>query len=239
MKDSMTLAEFNRKVHVPKGVGGWRALYLKLIGEIDPESVLEVGSGDPAFLRAVSGVARRAAIDSGDRFQAAFEEAGCDFYSLDLDHDSLPDIGTFDVIVCSDVLEHLIYPRRTLDYIEQRLSPAGVLFSHVPNEFTLGQTVQIMLGRQGAMYFHRDCEEWENPHLRRFTDTGFRSLLGHYFPHSLKLTDLHYKGLSKSLARLGIEPPYCLQKGPTYASTRSEETFQELTRAKRSISAHP
>ena len=239
MKDTMTLAEFNRKVHVPKGIGGWRALYLKLIREIEPGSVLEIGSGDPSFLTAISNAARRAAIDSGDRFRAAFVEAGCDFYSLDLDRDSLPDIGKFDVIVCSDVLEHLIYPKRTLDFVAERLSPAGVLLSHVPNEFTLRRTVQIMLGRHDAMYFHGDCEEWENPHLRRFTDTGFRSLLEHYFPYNLKLADLRYKGLSKSLARLGIEPPYCLQKGPTYASTRSEETFRELTRAKRSLSVHP
>lgn len=182
MKDTMTLAEFNRQVHVPKGIGGWRALYLKLIREIEPGSVLEIGSGDPSFLTAVSNAARRAAIDSGDRFRADFAEAGCDFYSLDLDRDSLPDIGTFDVIVCSDVLEHLVYPKRTLDFVGERLSPAGVLFSHVPNEFTLRRTVQIMLGRHDAMYFHGDCREWENPHRRRFTDTGFRSLLGALLP---------------------------------------------------------
>lgn len=239
MNETENLAEFNRRVHVPKGVGGWRALYLKLIRELEPGSVLEIGSGDPSFLTAVSNGARRAAVDSGERFRAAFEEAGCDFYSLDLDHDSLPDIGTFDAVVCSDVLEHLIYPKRTLDFIAERLGPAGVLYSHVPNEFTLSRTVRIMLGRDDAMYFHLDCKEWENPHLRRFTDRGFRGLLGEYFPHNLKLSDLRYKGLSKSLARIGIEPPYCLQKGPTYASTRSEETFRALTRAKKSISAHP
>lgn len=218
----MGLADFNVSIHPPSGIGVWRQLYVEFIKLLEPVSVIELGSGSADFLGALPNSMRRVGIDAGERFKDEFSACGAEFYVADLDHDRLPDIGTFDVVVCSDVFEHLLYPETTLNTIRSLLGEEGVALTHVPNEFHWRRTLSIMLGRSDAVYYHKGCEEWENPHLRRFTDLGFRRFLGKRFAFSLKLMDLRYGMLARTLGKIGISPPLALELGPTYASTDSE-----------------
>ncbi len=231
----MSLAQINERVHPSAhNLGGWRALYLTFIEKLEPVSVLEIGCGGAAFIERLPAHIRRAGIDGGLRFENEVAAVGAEFYAIDLDHDVLPDLGPFDVVVCSDVLEHLLYPMRTLEYTSALL-PTGVLFSHVPNEFHWRRTLKIMAGRASAVYFHHGSEEWENPHLRRFTDLGFMRLLKRHFAYNLPLTDLRYTRVARLFQKVGLKPPYCLQGGPTYASTNDAATFRELAVVKRRL----
>ncbi len=45
----------------------------------------------------------------------------------------LPDLGSFDVIVMSHVLEHVNDPRATLDLVSSHLRPGGILLLRAPN----------------------------------------------------------------------------------------------------------
>lgn len=224
-----SVRRFNSEVHRPSGIGSWRLLYLSFIVALDVQSVVELGSGDPAFLIALPSSLRRVALDGSDSFQHDFIDHGIEFYPFDFDNESPPvPLKDFDVAICSDVFEHLLYPERSLDLLFAMLARGGLLFSHVPNEFHYKKTIRAMMGWTNSVYFHDHCEDWNNPHLRRFTDLGFRRFLERRFHYNLCLTDLKYSRLARLANRLGFRVPYCLEKGPTYASTNSEETFYKL-----------
>ncbi|HUO88499.1 MAG TPA: methyltransferase domain-containing protein [Rhizomicrobium sp.] len=217
-----------------KGVGGWRGLYLRFIDRLAPASIAEFGAGAPDFLDQVE-ARRRVAIDIGERFAREFEERHIEFVCRDLESDAVSDLGPVDVAICSDVFEHLVNPAVALDRIVGALQPSGVLFSHVPNEFRLGHVLAVMTDRRQTLLFHKNSQEWEDPHLRRFTDIGYRAFLARCFRYNLRLTDLRYGRAARWLKWLGARVPYCLQGGPTYASTNDEAIFDRLIELKAEV----
>lgn len=213
-----------------KGVGGWRRLYLSFIEDLAPYAVIELGAGAPEFLDQVD-AARRIAVDVSGRFADDFRSRGIEFARRDLEQDGLEDLAPVDVAICSDVFEHLINPAVALDRIADLMGGHGVLFSHVPNEYRLGHVLKVMLDRRGTVQFHGGAE-WEDPHFRRFSDIGYRQFLSRRFRHNLKLSDLRYGRLARASRMLGLGVPYCLQGGPTYASTNDDAIFARLTELK-------
>jgi SAM-dependent methyltransferase len=215
-----------------KGIGGWRALYLSFIEELAPRAVIELGAGTPQFLERVE-AARRVAVDAGRHYAEEFSARGIEFSCRDLERDELDDLGPVDVAICSDVFEHLISPAVALDNIAGLLGDHGVLFSHVPNEYRLGHVLRVMLSARPTVQFHRSAQEWDDPHFHRFSDIGYRNFLARRFRFNLKLSDLRYGRPARLLRRLGLSVPYCLQGGPTYASTNDERIFLRLTELKK------
>jgi SAM-dependent methyltransferase len=227
--DHESLLEVNRKYATLRGVGGWRELYARFIDELEPDAVLELGSGDPAFLSALPERIKRVALDGNAELKPLYHQAGVDFYAFDFDCEDPPvDLTGFDIAVCSDVFEHLLYPQRSLKLLADSLTASGVLFSHVPNEFRLRRTVKIMLGHSEGLYFFPECDEWNQPHLRRYTDLGYSRFLQTAFKHNLRMADLNYTGMARLISRLRLPVPYCLQGGPTYASTNDEAKLRRL-----------
>lgn len=214
-----------------KGVGGWRSLYLPFLKELKPRATLEVGAGTPDFLLSVP-TDRKVAVDIGDRFADVFGASGIEFFKRDLDHDALVDLGPFDALICSDVFEHLINPAFALDSIADALSPAGVLFAHVPNEYRF-DTLRIMMGKTTSVRYHGNHEEWEDPHFRRFTDIGFARFLARRFKHSVKITDLRYGRAARLLRTVGLAVPYFLEGGPTYICTNDDAVAVRMKALKR------
>jgi SAM-dependent methyltransferase len=217
-----------------KGIGGWRKLYLSFIDDLAPYAVIELGAGTPDFLASID-AERRTAVDIGARYEEAFRKRGIAFACRDLEHDRIDDLGRADVAICSDVFEHLINPAAALDRIADVLGESGILFSHVPNEYRLGHIVRVMLSRSETVLFHKGkgAHEWSDPHFRRFSDTGYRSFLSQRFAHNLKLSDLRYGWPARLVRRLGMAVPYCLQGGPTYASTNDPRIFERLIELKK------
>lgn len=218
-----------------KGVGGWRKLYLQFIEDLAPYAVIELGAGAPEFLDKVE-ASRRVAVDVGDRYAGDFQARNIEFACRDLEKDGLDDLGPVDVAICSDVFEHLINPAVALDRIAELLSGHGVLFSHVPNEYRLGHVLKVMLDRRNTVQFHNADNEWDDPHFRRFSDIGYRRFLERRFRFNLKLSDLRYGRAARMVRSLGLNVPYCLQGGPTYASTNDEQIFARLTELKKAKS---
>jgi SAM-dependent methyltransferase len=214
-----------------KGVGGWRKLYLSFIEDLAPSSVIELGAGAPEFLDRVE-AARRVAVDVSGHFAEEFRNRGIAFACRDLEKDGLADLGPADVVVCSDVFEHLVNPAVALERIAELAGDHGVLFSHVPNEYRLGHVLKVMLDRRGTVQFHGGAAEWEDPHFRRFSDIGYRAFLARRFRHSLKLSDLRYGRAARLVRALGLRVPYCLEGGPTYASTNDSAIFARLCELK-------
>lgn len=219
------LARHGRKMKL----GRWRALYLLFIEQLGGRSLVEVGSGSPDFLAMTPAtLTEKHAIDAGTEFQGEFESLGALFHLCDLDHGQAPKLKHIDVAVCSDVFEHLRDPMRTLEMIGNMLGPDGVLFGHVPNEFLWRDILPIMRGQREAVLYHQGFQEWENPHLRRFSDTGFRRFLETRFTYNLKITEIYYDKWARWLVRLGFTPPFCMEPGPTYVSTNSAAVYERL-----------
>ena len=216
----------------PPELSGWKGLYRRIIERLGVESIMEVGAGRGRILQAFPDCRRRIAVDVADDWLKEFQAAGIEFLRLDLDRDDLPQLQPVEISICSDVFEHLVHPARALRFLRVATSPAGLLISHVPNEFRLRRTLRIMLGLREATPTHPGFSEHNNPHLRRFTKIGFRRFLETEFRYNLFISDLRYGRTARFLRRLGLSVPYALEGGPTFLSTSSEATYLELQRLK-------
>lgn len=117
-----------------KDLGSWRWIYLQFLKSMMPASVLEAGAGNPLFLQSVRSD-RRAAIDLGDRFENDFKSAGIEYYDADLDRDRIDRIGRFQVVICSDVFEHLANPAFALQSLVQVMDRAPSCLRMFPTSF--------------------------------------------------------------------------------------------------------
>lgn len=218
----------------PHGVGGWRRLYTQFINKLEPGAICELGAGSPDFLLQFTNW-NRTAIDLGEKFKPVFEQYGIGFIQRDLNHDSIEETTRYNVVVCSDVFEHLTTPLNALQNIKTILKPDGLLFSHVPNEFRLTKTVKVMLGTSNSLYFHKDHEEWSDPHVRRFTDKGYKRFLENCFTYNIKINDMYDPPWTKMMRLCLRWVPYAIEWGPTYVSTNSKETFDRITSIRKTL----
>ena len=208
-------------------IGTWRKIYLQFLKKLSINSICEVGSGHPSFLEIVN-ANKKLAIDFGDDFRIEFQERNIDFLNLDLDNDNLNvKEKDFDVVVCSDVFEHLLKPERTLNFCKNLLHEEGLFFSHVPNEFNFYRLFGVMFFGRKSVFFHKGDEQ-NNPHLRRFSNIGYLNFLSKEFVYNIYISDLNYSGFKSMLNRISIPIPYGFQFGPTYISTNSKRKYEEL-----------
>jgi 2-polyprenyl-3-methyl-5-hydroxy-6-metoxy-1,4-benzoquinol methylase len=80
---------------------------------------------------------------------------------------------SFDVVVCADVLEHLVRPEDLLSRIAGWLAPGGRLFVSLPNVANASVRGALILGR----FRYADRGILDRTHLRFFTRATGRELL--------------------------------------------------------------
>jgi 2-polyprenyl-3-methyl-5-hydroxy-6-metoxy-1,4-benzoquinol methylase len=68
-------------------------------------------------------------LDSGGKAHAFIGDV--------LDDDMVKNIGKFDIITCTDVLEHVKDPRQAMQNMVSLLNPGGILYLEVPNKDSL------------------------------------------------------------------------------------------------------
>lgn len=79
---------------------------------------------------------------------------------------------SFDLVVAGEVLEHLPFPHMLVAECRPVLRPGGVLIGSVPNSFRLKNRLRFLAGRPF---------EADPTHLRQFSPSMLRELLGHFF----------------------------------------------------------
>jgi len=89
---------------------------------------------------------------------------------------------TFDIVVCSDILEHLLEPLLVLKEAMRVLRDDGVVVISVPNHFYWPMRLRFLFGKgiiwRGPLIDHGvDYQEWNYMHIRFFTYKGFRQFL--------------------------------------------------------------
>jgi SAM-dependent methyltransferase len=86
----------------------------------------------------------------------------------------IPDIGSPDLILCLDVLEHLVDPREVLAQLAARLSRGGTVIVSLPNVAHLSVSLPLLLrGR----FEYRDAGILDRTHLRFFVRDSAIALL--------------------------------------------------------------
>ena len=115
----------------------------------DMRSVLDLGCGGGHHLRLLEG--------RGIRYLGVDRSAeDPKILQVDLEQDF--DLGCFDLIICSEVLEHVLHYQRLIDNAYRHLAPGGVIFVSVP--------------------FAHEVHGWGYNDYFRFTDQALRLLLG-------------------------------------------------------------
>lgn len=137
---------------------GRHAVLLDFIGDVRGRRVLDIGSSDAGYLRALEGAELEVAFDLAYPFLEAIP-ASAGIVAVCGDAEELPfEPGSFDVIVLSDVLEHVLDPVRLILRIRQIATTRTRIIVHVPWEEDIRRY---------------ESSEYEFSHLRSFDDYSF------------------------------------------------------------------
>lgn len=92
----------------------------------------------------------------------------------------------FDIVICKEVLEHLIDPEFVMSEIRRVLKGNGYAFISVPNHFWYYFRFRILLGKGLIMPWDANgvWHDWDYFHIRFFTFEGFKALIKatHFIP---------------------------------------------------------
>lgn len=142
------------------------------------ERVLEVGCGNGATLRLLLELELAREAVGVEGFEAAAAEARkhlSTIHCFDLeDFSKYPNLGRFDVIMCLDVLEHLVQPSTVLEHLKCFLKPGGRLIISLPNVRFAGVLVPLVFAGD---WKYREAGVLDKTHLRFFTSRSASRLL--------------------------------------------------------------
>jgi 2-polyprenyl-3-methyl-5-hydroxy-6-metoxy-1,4-benzoquinol methylase len=138
-------------------------------------TVLDVGCSAGAIGRELA--ARGAAVDGIDSDEAAAAEARRWYRRVlvgDLENMTISlEPGTYDVVICADILEHLRDPCTLLRKLRPLLAPGGRLVVSMPNIANWSMRLLLLFGR----WEYQDRGIMDRTHLRFFTRHTLESLL--------------------------------------------------------------
>lgn len=143
-------------------------------------NVVELGSGLGFNLEVFSQGNEILGIEGLESAAGLARERGIPTIAANLQH-SLPlETASCDLVLCLDVLEHLLEPEIALKEAHRILKASGKLIINVPNHFTLSGRLNILFGSGiDSVKFFPDSPDWSNPHVRFFRRSSIASLLEH------------------------------------------------------------
>lgn len=155
-----------------------------VFGQIQANSVCDVGCGNGIFtgdLKQRFGCSNLIGIDSnkyalGRASNLEFDQL---FQVNDFTKDMLPiSDNSIDLVVCKDVLEHLIDPLFLTNEMFRVLKPNGHLLILVPNHFTIfGRLKFLLTNNIDTFSYFPGASRYDFPHIRFFTLSSVKSLL--------------------------------------------------------------
>lgn len=149
-----------------------KKLFVQLVGT--GKVVLEVGCRAGNLTQHYVSGNTLVGVDIDRAALKLFEERlGSKGYWVDVDTEPLPFLnGAFDVVVFSEVMEHVRFPKKALAEICRVLRPGGRLIGSVPNAFRLRNRFRFLFGQQ---------YESDPSHLRQYSSVILKRELESHF----------------------------------------------------------
>lgn len=144
-------------------------------------------------------------------------------HEIDLEADDLSKLGTFDIIIMADVIEHLINPEKVLKKLKSLLNKNGKLVFSIPNMANVTTRIDLLKGS----FEYKDFGLLDRTHLhyydhlevqRVFQDSGFKVV-----KTDCTIRIIPENILKKELAKIGIE---LSDKLKTHLESAEASTYQ-------------
>ncbi len=81
--------------------------------------------------------------------------------------------ASFDVVVCSEILEHVFFPEKVVDACFRVLKPSGTFIVTVPNLYCFRNRLSLLIGRGAYFIEYPD----NRIHIRFFSIPGMKKIL--------------------------------------------------------------
>jgi SAM-dependent methyltransferase len=151
---------------------------LKQTHAISNQDVAELGSGLGFNLEIFAGDSRVVGIEGLSSAAESATGRGIPTIVADLARTVPLESERYDLVLCVDVLEHLLDPSHCVAEAHRILKPNGLLVVNVPNHFTLSGRLRITFGSGiDSVRFFPQHADWNYPHLRFFRYASIVDLL--------------------------------------------------------------
>jgi SAM-dependent methyltransferase len=151
---------------------------LKRSRAIVDRDVAELGSGLGSNLEIFSGDSRVVGIEGLSAAAESATSRGLQTIVADLAGSVPLESAKYDLVLCVDVLEHLLDPAHCLREAHRILKPDGLLVVNVPNHFSLSGRLRMLLGSGiDSIEFFPQHADWDYPHVRFFRHSSIIQLL--------------------------------------------------------------
>lgn len=151
--------------------------YRHILENQKPNHILDVGCGNGHFSKFF--LENSVKVDGIDGYIPALQrckEIGFNncYFTENIDTEDITGISCkYDLIICKDFLEHILFPDKLLEQMTSLLEENGKIFIHVPNHFPLFYRIKFLFTcNLDTQNFFPDKDEWNNPHIRYFTRDG-------------------------------------------------------------------
>lgn len=145
--------------------------------------ILDLGCGDGSLLERIS-IHRKFGVDISEEQLAIARAKGIESFLVNIDLDPLPfEDNFFDIIICTEVIEHVLVPDKLLAEASRVLKKGGKLILTTPNLASLAKRL-LLLANRNPFIECSPLEENAVGHLRYFI---FSSLLKIVKKYNFKL----------------------------------------------------
>ena len=124
---------------------------LTLVRECKPRDILELGFEDPIMSQLIikSSGANYVGVDISHESIKAAKESGISVIQLDASRENLPfEPDSFDIVLCSEVIEHLYDPDFAVEQLKRVLRPTGKMIITTPNLAAWYNRLLLLSGTQ-------------------------------------------------------------------------------------------
>lgn len=153
-----------------------RADYVAALPANPDAAILELGCGNGATGALALEQGKCATYVGIEMFEPAALEARQMLSSVHIGNIDTLDLpyapGSFDALICSEVLEHLVDPEAALRKLVVLLKPGGLVYASSPNIAHWRIVLDLIRGR----FDYGDFGIMDRTHLRWFTPSSFRTL---------------------------------------------------------------
>ena len=144
------------------------------------KNILDLGAGTGIDLDAAKRIHPEAtlyALEAYPPYQEILKSKGVSVFSANIERDVFPfEDGSFDVIICNQILEHCKEIWWILHEISRVLKRGGTLIVGVPNLASLHNRILLSIGRQPTAIQNNSAHVrgYTKPDFIKFLQTGFR-----------------------------------------------------------------